>query len=104
MRNYIELNGKSSLEIQGLIIQELPPISKPKIRTNIELAPFIYTLMNLNRPVPEDITFNNVDILYANNVEEAKLLIYNYRKKDYKLRPVKALNKSLSRNLLHELP
>ena len=36
MRNYIELNGKSSLEIQGLIIQELPPISKPKIRTNIE--------------------------------------------------------------------
>ena len=54
-----------------------------KIRTNIELASFIYTLMNLNRPVPEDITFNNVDILYANNVEEAKLLIDNYRKKDY---------------------
>ena len=54
-----------------------------KIRTNIELASFIYTLMNLNRPVPEDITFYNVDILYANNVEEAKLLIYNYRKKNY---------------------
>ena len=68
-------------------IEKLPKLKthklSDKIRTNIELASFIYTLMNLNRPVPEDITFNNVDILYANNVEEAKLLIDNYRKKDY---------------------
>lgn len=33
--NYIELNGKSSLDVQGLLIQSLPPITKPKIRTEI---------------------------------------------------------------------
>jgi predicted phage tail component-like protein len=36
MRNYIILNGNNSNEITGLLIQSLPPISQPKIRTNIE--------------------------------------------------------------------
>ena len=36
MRNYIFLNGKDSRYIGGLLIQELPPISKPKIRTEVE--------------------------------------------------------------------
>lgn len=36
MRNYIELNGRSSLGVQGLLIQKLPPITMPKIRTQIE--------------------------------------------------------------------
>lgn len=36
MRNYIILNGNNSNEITGLLIQTLPPISQPKIRTNIE--------------------------------------------------------------------
>ena len=36
MRNYLILNGKNSINIKGLIIQKLPPISKPKIRTQIE--------------------------------------------------------------------
>lgn len=36
MRNYIVLNGQNSNEITGLLIQSLPPISQPKIRTNIE--------------------------------------------------------------------
>lgn len=36
MRNSIELNGVSSTTITGLLIQELPPISKPKIRTSVE--------------------------------------------------------------------
>ena len=36
MRNYIILNGKSSSELRGLLIQNLPPISKPRIRTTIE--------------------------------------------------------------------
>ena len=36
MRNYIILNGKKSTDITGLLIQSLPPISKPKIRTQIE--------------------------------------------------------------------
>lgn len=36
MRNEIILNNKSSKEIKGLLIQELPPISKPMIRTTVE--------------------------------------------------------------------
>lgn len=34
--NWIELNGIRSTTIQGLLIQSLPPISKPKIRTKVE--------------------------------------------------------------------
>ena len=36
IRPYIVLNDVSSLTIQGLIITSLPPIRKPKIRTQIE--------------------------------------------------------------------
>lgn len=36
MRNYIILNGQNSNEISGLIIQKLPPITKPLIRTQVE--------------------------------------------------------------------
>ena len=34
--NYVKLNGISSNTITGLLIQELPPISKPKMRTLVE--------------------------------------------------------------------
>lgn len=36
MINYIELNGEKSTNVNGLIIQSLPPISKPKMRTSVE--------------------------------------------------------------------
>ena len=36
MINYIELNGEKSTSVKGLIIQSLPPITKPKMRTSIE--------------------------------------------------------------------
>jgi len=36
MRNTITINGISSATITGLIIQELPPIQKPLMRTDIE--------------------------------------------------------------------
>lgn len=36
MINYIELNGEKSTDVKGLIIQSLPPISKPKMRTSID--------------------------------------------------------------------
>lgn len=36
MINYVELNGEKSTNVKGLIIQSLPPISKPKMRTSIE--------------------------------------------------------------------
>lgn len=34
--NYIELNGEKSTNVKGLLIQSLPPITKPKMRTSIE--------------------------------------------------------------------
>lgn len=36
MINYIELNGEKSTDVKGLMIQSLPPISKPKMRTSID--------------------------------------------------------------------
>lgn len=36
MINYIELNGEKSTSVKGLIIQSIPPISKPKVRASIE--------------------------------------------------------------------
>lgn len=36
MINYIELNGEKSTDVKGLIIQSLPPITKPKMRTSKE--------------------------------------------------------------------
>lgn len=36
MINYIELNGEKSTNVKGLIIQSLPPITKPKMRASIE--------------------------------------------------------------------
>ena len=36
MRNYIILNGKDSRYLDGFIVQALPPICKPKIRTQVE--------------------------------------------------------------------
>ena len=36
MRNYIILNGVSSQTVSGLLIQTLPPISKPRIRSEVE--------------------------------------------------------------------
>lgn len=36
MTNYLILNGVNSRTIPGLLIQSLPPISKPKIRANAE--------------------------------------------------------------------
>lgn len=36
MINFIELNGEKSTNVKGLIIQALPPITKPKVRTAIE--------------------------------------------------------------------
>ena len=36
MVNYIELNGEKSTNVKGLIVQSLPPITKPKMRTSVE--------------------------------------------------------------------
>lgn len=36
MINYVELNGEKSTNVKGLLIQSLPPITKPKMRTSTE--------------------------------------------------------------------
>ena len=36
IRPYIIINGKSSMEVSGLIISELPPITKPQMRVTAE--------------------------------------------------------------------
>lgn len=36
MRNYVMINGVNSTTINGLAINEMPPITKPSIRTNTE--------------------------------------------------------------------
>ena len=36
MKNWIVLNGKKSTDVNGLLIQSLPAISKPLIRTEVE--------------------------------------------------------------------
>lgn len=36
MTPYIVINGKSSKQINGLIVQSLPPITKPQMRTQVE--------------------------------------------------------------------
>ena len=36
MVDYIELNGMKSTDVKGLMIQSLPPITKPKVRTSKE--------------------------------------------------------------------
>lgn len=36
MRPYIVINGKESTNVNGLMIQKLPPITRPKMRTEVE--------------------------------------------------------------------
>ena len=36
MKNYVIINGKSSKELSGLMINDLPPITRPLIRTQVE--------------------------------------------------------------------
>ena len=33
--NYIILNGYASIGVQGLIVQEHPPITKPQVRSGV---------------------------------------------------------------------
>lgn len=36
MKNYVIINGKSTKELRGIMVNELPPITKPSIRTQVE--------------------------------------------------------------------
>ena len=36
MINYVVINGKSTKELRGIMVNELPPITKPQMRTQVE--------------------------------------------------------------------
>lgn len=55
-----------------------------KIRSNRELAGFIKNVLDLRNKPTDRIEYKNVDVIYANNPEEAKRLITIYRNIDYK--------------------
>lgn len=54
-----------------------------KIRTNKELASFIIAVRNLNKKPHCKMDYSNVDVVYANTVEEAKSIISYYRDNGY---------------------
>lgn len=54
-----------------------------KIRTNPELAAFIAGMGNVEK-INRNYFYRDVDLLYANNVEEAKNIIELYREKGYR--------------------
>ena len=80
----------SSFEHRNGITQkilELPLVEKyelsEKIRTNKELASFILSVRNLSHKPHEIIHYDNVSLAYANDVEEAKVLIQLYKQQGY---------------------
>ena len=54
-----------------------------KIRTNKEVNSFIRTMMRLDDKPQTQISYSNIDILYANNGREADTLIKSYIKRGY---------------------
>lgn len=54
-----------------------------KIRTSKEIASFTRTMMNLNNRARGYMDYSDIDVLFANNTEEAKRLINLYDEKGY---------------------
>lgn len=54
-----------------------------KIRTSKEIASFTRTMMNLNNRARGYMDYSDIDVLFANNIEEAKRLINLYDEKGY---------------------
>lgn len=71
-------NFASTIEKECVKIYKLTD----KIRTNDELAAFIKNLFDLNKENPK-YSYDNVEILYANNIEEAQFLIQSYNEYGY---------------------
>lgn len=54
-----------------------------KIRTSKEIASFTRTMMNLNNRARGYMDYSDIDVLFANNIEEGKRLINLYDEKGY---------------------
>lgn len=91
-RPYIILNDISSRSIQGLLISELPPISKPKVRTRTEtvdgrdgdiVTPLGFSAYNKKVKIGLTYDYNIDDIIeYFNS--EGKVVFSNEPEKYYK--------------------
>lgn len=55
-----------------------------KIRTNDEISSFIKTMMRLSDRPKKEISYDRVDIVYANDVKELKAILQLYSSKGYK--------------------
>ncbi len=72
-------NPKRLNEMEGYQEQKLTE----RIRTNIELFSFIRNMMRLYDKPHKPVEYRNVDVLFANSVEEADKLSRIYRRKGY---------------------
>lgn len=66
-------------EVNGFIEYML----SDKIRTSKEIASFTRTMMNLNNRARGYMDYSNIEVLFANNTEEAFEIIDLYNKKEY---------------------
>lgn len=90
-RPYIILNNVSSRSIQGLLISELPPISKPKQRTRVEtidgrdgdiITPLGYS--SYNKEVKIGLTYDfDIDDIIEYFTSEGKVIFSNEPDKYY---------------------
>lgn len=54
-----------------------------RIRTNKEVFSFIRNMLNLNDKPKMEVSYDNIDILYADNIKEADVINRFYRRKGY---------------------
>ncbi len=84
--NQILSKAEINRNIPGLILN-LPNLSSfeltKKIRTNKEIAAFIIRMFDMSKR-NQNINFKNIDLYYANDVDEAKIILGYLKTRDYK--------------------
>ena len=55
-----------------------------RVRTNKEINSFIRTMLRLSDLPKERISYDNIDIVYANSIKEADRIVHIYTRKEYK--------------------
>lgn len=89
--SYDDFQTLSETEQNNKIVDKLKKLDRFKekklrsrIRTNEEMAAFIRRVLNLNEIPDKLFKYDNIDIVYANSIKEAKKIIRYYRtQKDY---------------------
>ena len=69
IRPHIIINGKSSLEVSGLMICSLPPITKPKMRVTAQeidgKAGDVVTELGFSSPITFSTTTSNLIFIFG---------------------------------------